>query len=201
MIGFLRGTLLSKQPPGLLIDVHGVGYEVDAPMSTFYDLPEPGCEVTLFTHLVVRDDAHILFGFASEGERGLFRSLIKVNGVGAKLALAILSGISADDFALCVINEDSRALVRVPGIGKKTAERLIIEMRDRLPQPAAGASGVSAPVSAGDRVADDPVREAVSALIALGYSPSDASRMVRKLDTSALASDEIIRQALQGAAG
>ena len=132
MIGRLTGTLLAKQPPALLLDVAGVGYELEAPMTTFYTLPAVGETVTLHTHLVVREDAHLLFGFASEDERRLFRALIKVSGVGARLALTILSGVSADEFVRCVQDSDTATLVRLPGIGKKTAERLIVEMRDRL---------------------------------------------------------------------
>ena len=132
MIGRLRGVLAEKQPPLLLLDIQGVGYEVSAPMSTFYQLPAAGETVTLLTHLVVREDAHLLFGFATENERAMFRSLIKVNGVGAKLALTLLSGISASDFARCIRDNDTATLVRLPGVGKKTAERLVVEMRDRL---------------------------------------------------------------------
>ena len=132
MIGSLRGRLASKSPPGLLLEVGGVGYELEAPMSTFFDLPAVGEEVKLLTHLVVREDAHILYGFLTEGERQLFRGLLKVSGVGPKLALAILSGISLDGFAACVSAQDIGALTRIPGVGRKTAERLLIEMRDRL---------------------------------------------------------------------
>jgi Holliday junction DNA helicase RuvA len=195
MIGRLRGTLLEKRPPQLLLDVGGVGYEVDAPMSTFYVLPEPGQPVTLHTHLVVREDSHTLYGFAAESERSLFRSLIKVNGVGAKLALTILSGISPEGFVTCVQHQDTAALVRLPGVGKKTAERLIVEMRDRLSdwQDASPAT-----VGGGDSAA--PMEEAVSALIALGYKAPEASRMVRAVDGAAeLDSAEIIRMALQSA--
>ena len=197
MIGRLRGTLLHKQPPHLLLDVQGVGYEVEVPMSTFYDLPAEGGEVILFTHLLVRDDAHLLCGFATGAERALFRSLIKVSGVGAKLALAILSGISADGFARCVQNQDTATLTRVPGIGKKTAERLIIEMRDRLE----GFTGlaVGALGFAGRPAPDSPVEDAVSALISLGYKPPEASRLVRAVDCADLPSEEIIRRALQAA--
>lgn len=194
MIGLLRGKILSKQPPRLLIDVHGVGYEVDAPMTTFYDLPPSGEEVTLFTHLAVREDAHTLYGFARASDRELFRSLLKVNGVGARLALTILSGMQPDEFVRCVQEDNSAALVRLPGVGKKTAERLIIELRDRLEGVAAlpASAGADAPVAA-----DSPVEDAVSALVGLGYKPQEASRMVRAIDTGALSSEEIIRAALQ----
>ncbi|HEX7966149.1 MAG TPA: Holliday junction branch migration protein RuvA [Gammaproteobacteria bacterium] len=191
MIGLLRGTLLRKQPPHLLVDVHGVGYEVEAPMSTFYDLPEAGAEVTLYTHLTVREDAHVLFGFGSEAERRFFRSLIRVNGVGPKLALTILSGISADGFVRCVQENDTAALTRLPGIGKKTAERLVVEMRDRLDDigGAAAAAGVSA----------HPRDEALSALVSLGYKPQEAAQMLRAIKEDGLSSEEFIRRALQGA--
>ena len=202
MIGRLSGQLLVRQPPQLLIDVNGIGYEVEAPMSTFYSLPEVGSTVTLHTHLVVREDAHTLFGFATENERAMFRALIKVNGVGAKLALTILSGISADDFIRCIMDGDAVALTRLPGVGKKTAERLIVEMKDVLKKwqteagegAGAGTSPVAALLKPNDAVAD-----AVSALIALGYKPPEASRMVRDIETKDLSSEEIIRLALQSA--
>jgi Holliday junction DNA helicase RuvA len=199
MIGRLKGTLLTKQPPTLLLDVNGVGYEIDAPMSTFYQLPDLNQEVILHTHLVVREDAQQLCGFATEVERRMFRSLIRINGVGAKLALSILSGISADDFARCIQDNDTATLVRLPGVGKKTAERLVIEMRDKLKDWQLG-SGAAAKTPAGmieiEHVAD-PVEEAVSALIALGYKPPQASRMVTQIDSRDLSSEEIIRDALK----
>jgi Holliday junction DNA helicase RuvA len=196
MIGRLRGTLAAKHPPHLLLDVAGVGYEVEAPMSTFYVLPGVGEPVTLHTHLVVREDAHLLFGFASETERRLFRALIKVNGVGAKLALTILSGISADDFARCVQDNDTASLVRLPGVGKKTAERLVVEMRDRLAdwEVPGWMPSASAPDAAGE---DDPMRDAVAALIALGYKPAEASRLISKVPTEGVSSEAIIRAALK----
>ncbi|MDH5472331.1 MAG: Holliday junction branch migration protein RuvA [Gammaproteobacteria bacterium] len=199
MIGRLRGKILQKQPPQLLIDVQGVGYEVDAPMSTFYQLPEVGQDVTLHTHLVVREDAHMLYGFASENERSLFKSLIKINGVGAKLALTILSGMDANEFTRCVLDNDAAALVRMPGIGKKTAERLIIELRDRLKDDAPHSSTPMTSASMMTAAASTPVSDAVSALIALGYKPQEASRMVRVLSTDGLGAEEIIRQSLQAA--
>lgn len=199
MIGRLRGKIIQKQPPQLLIDVHGVGYEVDAPMSTFYQLPEVGQDVTLHTHLVVREDAHMLYGFASETERSLFKSLIKINGVGAKLALTILSGMDANEFTRCVLDNDAAALVRMPGIGKKTAERLIIELRDRLKDDLSQSS-TQMPSSTMISVSvNNPVSDAVSALIALGYKPQEASRMVRVLSTEGMDTEEIIRQSLQAA--
>ncbi|MGX2041109.1 Holliday junction branch migration protein RuvA [Methylocaldum sp. MU1018] len=197
MIGFLRGLVVAKKPPSLLLDVRGVGYELDAPMSTFYKLPEIGEEVTLYTHLAIREDAHSLFGFVSEAERALFRSLIRVSGVGAKLALAILSGLSAEEFRRCVEVQDAARLVRLPGVGKKTAERLIIELRDRLPElptvhlPGAGA--LPMPTAS-------PADDAVSALIALGFKPQDANSLVRKVPVDGKSSEEIIRSALQSSA-
>ncbi len=197
MIGRLKGVLLLKQAPHLLLDVNGVGYEVDAPMSTFYSLPEQGAEITLQIHMVVREDSQTLYGFISEAERSLFRSLIKVNGVGARLALTILSGISVDQFAACVEQHDSASLVRLPGIGKKTAERLIIEMRDRLKD--LPAQDTSAATAAGGN-GPDPIQDAVSALIALGYKPPEASRMIRSVSTAeGMGSEELIRLALQSA--
>jgi Holliday junction DNA helicase RuvA len=197
VIGFLRGTLIAKRAPSLLVDVGGVGYEVDAPMSTFFKLPDAGAEVTLFTHLVVREDAHMLFGFSSEDERALFRSLIKVSGIGARLALGILSGLSADEFHRCVLSEDTARLVRLPGIGKKTAERLIIEMRDRLPQPVAGSDAVSATIRQQPQGAVD---EAISALVALGFRPAEAAALVRTTQSEGKSSEDLIRSALQAAA-
>ncbi len=192
MIGRLRGVLVEKQPPWLLLEVQGVGYEVEATMNTFYALPAVGTECTLYTHLVVREDAHLLYGFASEAERALFRRLIRINGVGAKLALTILSGMSVEDFGHCVRQGDSAALTRLPGVGKKTAERLIVELRDRLE----GSEAVTAAPPGAPAVAD-PVQDAVSALTALGYRPQEASRMVRAVAAEGLGSEEIIRQALQ----
>jgi Holliday junction DNA helicase RuvA len=196
MIGFLRGRLVAKQPPVLLVEVNGVGYEVEAPMTTFYDLPETGKEITLHTHLVVREDAHTLFGFAKLSDRALFRSLIKISGVGPRMALAILSGMSADAFVRCIQDNDAAALTRVPGVGKKTAERLVVELRDRLGKGDGG--GVEMPTASSGPA--NPVEEAVSALIALGYKPPDASRMVRGIDSKDLGVEEIIRRALQAAA-
>lgn len=200
MIGRLRGKLIVKHAPSLLLDVGGVGYELEAPMTTFYELPEVGSEVTLHTHLLVREDAQLLYGFASEQERLMFRTLIKVSGVGAKLALALLSGISARELADTVQHNDIARLTRVPGVGKKTAERLIVEMRDRLP---ALGMDASQPGQADGAVAslamaqNDAVKDAISALIALGYKPQEASRMVNVVDNKSLPSEEIIRQALK----
>lgn len=197
VIGRLRGALVYKQPPFLMVDVGGVGYELEAPMSTFYELPLQGEQITLFTHLAIRDDAHVLYGFSTESERGLFRALLKVSGVGAKMALAILSGMSAEEFTLCVQRDDTAALVRLPGIGKKTAERLIVEMRDRLDRiESTGTASLPAARPSGGAV-ETPESDAIGALIALGYKPNDASRMVRSVESENLSSEEIIRLALR----
>lgn len=191
MIGFLRGKLVVKAPPLLVLDVHGVGYEIEAPMTTFYELPALGVEITLHTHLVIREDAHSLFGFATEADRTLFRTLIKVNGVGPKLALTILSGQSAEQFHQCIHDNDIQALMRLPGVGKKTAERLIIEMRDRLPN--LGEAATLMPVVGNAK------QEAVSALCSLGYKPLDATKMVQGIHIEGKSCEDIIRLALQGA--
>jgi len=193
MIGRLRGELVLKRPPHLLLEVAGVGYELEAPMTTFYALPGVGEPVTLFTHLQVRDDAHILYAFTDEAARGLFRALLKVNGVGAKMALAILSGMDIEAFARCVRDADTASLVRLPGVGRKTAERLIVEMRDRLEH---GSPGAALPAAAELKPAD-PVDDAVRALIALGYKPQEASRMVNCVEPRDVSREEIIRLALK----
>jgi Holliday junction DNA helicase RuvA len=200
MIGRLHGVLTWKQAPHLLLDVQGVGYEIEAPMTTFYELPPVGSEITLHTHLTVREDAHLLFGFATERERVLFRQLLKVNGIGAKMALTILSGIAADAFARCVRDNDIATLVRLPGVGKKTAERLIIEMRDKVPGKGPLTEMLAAGVALVGNSADVPVNDAVSALVSLGYKPPEASRMVQGVNAMGLTSEEIIRRALQAAA-
>ncbi|OBS09015.1 Holliday junction branch migration protein RuvA [Acidihalobacter prosperus] len=197
MIGRLRGLLTFKQPPQLLIEVGGIGYEVEAPMSTFYLLPDVGEEVLLYTHLHVREDAHQLFGFAAERDRALFRELLKVNGVGARVALAILSGMDAETFTQCIHAGDSARLTRLPGIGKKTAERLIIELRDRLSAPVASTRD-AAPALAPVRPVDAE-EEAVSALVALGYRPPEASRMIAAVSGEGLDAEAMIRQALRAA--
>jgi len=195
MIGRLRGIILEKQAPDLVLDVQGVGYEVAAPMSTFCSLPAVNEEVSLFTHLVVREDAQLLYGFATTRERLLFRSLLKVNGVGAKLALTILSGSDVDDFSRSVQEGDADSLTRLPGVGKKTAERLIIEMRDRL-KDISGAMGLKPVVSAAASLAGAK-DEAIEALISLGYKPIEADKMIRVLDSDGLTTEELIRLALQ----
>ena len=199
MIGQLKGQLLDKRPPWLLLDVGGVGYEVEAPMTVFYDLPEIGASLTLHTHFVVREDAQLLYGFNSRYERELFRSLIKVNGVGPKMALAILSGIEADRLAACIRDQDTSSLVKVPGIGKKTAERLVIEMSDRLDKregaPAMPPGLVSQ--SGANGVRDD----AVAALEALGYRNKDAvAAVARAAEAGEETSEGLIRRALRGLA-
>lgn len=194
MIGSVRGRLSSKTPPQLTVDVGGLGYELEAPMSTFFALPPVGSEVSLLTHLVVREDAHILYAFATEEERRLFRSLIKVSGVGPKIALALLSGINVEAFALCVQNQDIAALTRVPGIGRKTAERLVVEMRDRLGPPAHSMQPAAQGAGTGS-----PEAEAFGALVALGYRPAEATRLLKAAGPGTHSTEELIRRALQGA--
>lgn len=199
MIGFLRGRLTAKHPPQLVIDVGGVGYEVEAPMSTFYGLAAPGAEIGLFTHLVVREDAHILFGFGTERERRLFRELLKVSNVGPKLALALLSGMSVDNFLLCIEAQDVDTLVRIPGVGRKTAERLLIEMRDRV-QVFGDSRGIVMTAAGTVESAVGPQAEAFSALVALGYKPAEVTRLLKSVDASVQTTEEVIRRALQAAA-
>lgn len=198
MIGRLTGVLLEKQPPQILVDVNGVGYEAEAPMSTFYRLPELGAKVTLHTHLVVREDAQLLFAFAEKRDRELFRELIRLNGVGPKLALALMSGLEVDELIAAVHAQDTSALMRVPGVGKKTADRLLVELNGKFkaweglassgPAPAAGVAASPAAASS----------DAVSALIALGYKPQEASRAVANIKEEGLSSEELIRRALKG---
>ena len=200
MIGRLSGTLIQKQPPLLMIDVHGVGYEVQAPMSTFYQLPELDQPVVLLIHMVVREDAQLLYGFYSEPERFLFKSLIKVNGVGPKLAVTILSGISAGEFVQVVNNNDESGLIKLPGIGKKTAQRLIIEMKDRLkdwPGDGLAEQDKDSLDSVNSNSEQDIVKEATSALIALGYKPVEADKMLSQLDKQDQSSQSLIKQALK----
>jgi Holliday junction DNA helicase RuvA len=193
VIGSLRGRIAAKAPPQLTVEVAGVGYELEAPMSTFFHLPALGAEVHLLTHLVVREDAHVLYGFATEDERRLFRALIKVSGVGPKIALALLSGMSVADFNRNIHAQDIGSMTRVPGIGRKTAERLIVEMRDRLvaPQLLTGAPGEVA--------AMNPETEAYDALIALGYRPPEATRLLKAAGPGTHSTEELIRRALQSA--
>ena len=202
MIGRIRGILLEKQAPELVLDVHGVGYEIQAPLGTIVRLPALGQEVVLYTHFAVREDAQQLFGFWSREERDLVRALVRVSGVGPKMALAILSGIEADDFVLCIQRNDTAALVRVPGVGKKTAERLIVEMRDRLREwrpdlAAARGTGPAPDIAAAKR--GRMLADAESALIALGYKPQEAARAISAAQTDDEdTSEELIRRALKG---
>lgn len=199
MIGRIKGTLEEKNPPQLLVDVNGVGYEIEAPMTTIYQVGEVGKAVLLYTHLTVREDAHLLYGFISKEDRTLFKELIKVNGVGPKMALAILSSLDADQFVGCIHAEDASSLVKLPGIGKKTAERLIIEMKDRLKDwsgvstalPLEAAAGLEPEINANADL------EAESALIALGYKPTEASKLVNAVKGQANTSEELIRLALK----
>jgi len=189
VIGFIEGVLVGKQPPHLVINVGGIGYEIEAPMTVFYDLPEVGARVELHTHLQVREDAHKLYGFDSLRQRDLFRSLLKVSGVGPRVALAILSGLSTDDFEQCIADGDIGRLVRVPGIGRKTAERLLVEMRDRMKELAVAPDGT--PAAAGGAEHD-----AMSALVALGYKPAEATRALRAVRKPGMNSEDLIRGAL-----
>ena len=193
MIGRLKGILIHKAPPWLVVEVHGVGYELEAPMSTFYDLPEVGREVFLFTHYAQKEDSVSLYGFLRESERRLFRDVQKVSGIGAKIALAVLSGVSVDDFARLVQASDVTALTRIPGIGKKTAERMVVELRDRAADLAGGA------LASATGLPGDPLSEAATALQALGYKPAEAERMARAARAEGDAAETIIRKALQSA--
>ena len=194
MIGSLRGRLAAKQAPTVILECGGVGYEVETPMSTFLELPAIGDNLLLHTHLLVREDAQSLFGFATERERHLFRVLLKISGVGAKMALAILSGMSVADFERCVQFEDAATLVKIPGVGKKTAERLIIEMRDRIGRPLSDAA-----VSGATRLDGDARSEAVDALLSLGYKPAEVNRLLAQIDVREKTAEDIIRLALRQA--
>ncbi|SMB38059.1 component of RuvABC resolvasome, regulatory subunit [Serratia proteamaculans] len=202
MIGRLRGNILEKQPPLVLLEANGVGYEVHMPMTCFYELPELGQEAIVFTQFVVREDAQLLYGFNDKQERALFRELIKVNGVGPKLALAILSGMSAQQFVSAVEREEITTLVKLPGVGKKTAERLVVEMKDRFK----GLNGdlfnnnseITLPTAA-QAAEMDAEAEAASALVALGYKPQEASRMVSKIAKPGADCETLIRDALRAA--
>lgn len=198
MIGSLRGVLIAKVPPQLVLEVGGIGYEIEAPMSTFYTLPPVGRELRLLTHFVVREDAHVLYGFATETERQLFRDLLRVTGIGPKLALAILSGSSVEAFTQCVLAQDAAALTRIPGVGRKTAERLLVEMRDRLQAAVQASGGTLAGASGGATAGAE--AEALSALVALGYKPAEASRLLQAVRAPGASTEDLIRGALQGAA-
>jgi len=197
MIGRLSGTLIAKQPPFLLLDVGGVGYEVEAPMSTFFKLPTVGTAIVLQTHLVIREDAHLLFGFATAQEKALFREIIKITGIGPKLALVILSGIGVEDFWAAVRAAETGRLVKLPGIGKKTAERIVIELRDKA--GAGGPGDVGALTSAGITIAASPLAEARAALESLGYKPVEAQKLTDAVHKPDMSTDQIIREALKRA--
>lgn len=204
MIGHLRGILLEKSPPEILLDVNGVGYELLLPMTSFYHLPEVNMETTLYTHLVVREDAHLLFGFYQKQDRTLFRELIKTNGVGPKLALAILSAMSVNEFSYAIEHEELSKLVKIPGVGKKTAERLLVELKGKFKQyrnqdffieQKVGTTTMEQSLATATSPADD----AISALIALGYKPADAEKMVKRVAQPDLNSEQLIREALKNA--
>jgi Holliday junction DNA helicase RuvA len=197
MIGYLRGKLTTNQPPLLVIDVNGVGYEVEAPLSTCLELPQVGTDIHLITHLIVREDQHTLYGFASESERQLFRDLLRVNRVGAKLALGILSGMNVSTFIACVQNEDAGMLSKLPGVGRKTAERLIMDMRDKVE---AQAQVISVTRIDGDAAAGEPRHEAFTALTALGYKPAEARKMLDQVDSELRNTEDILRSVLRSAA-
>ncbi|MGI9272074.1 MAG: Holliday junction branch migration protein RuvA [Woeseiaceae bacterium] len=194
MISSLRGRLTSKQAPQIVIECQGVGYEVETPMSTFLELPAVGEDLFIHTHMLVREDAQLLYGFSSEDERALFRTVLKISGVGAKMGLAILSAMSEADFRRCVEYEDTATLVKIPGVGKKTAERLIIEMRDKFKHSpnTAGVSKITAPAN--------PKSEAVDALVSLGYKVNEVNKLIGNLDVDGKSAEDIIRQALRQAA-
>lgn len=198
MIGYLRGVLLDKQPPFITLVVNGVGYELEVPMSTLFQLPEQGKELELHTHLVVREDAQLLFGFYSKRDRLMFRELIRLNGVGPKLALALMSGMSANELIACVHAEDTARLMKVPGVGKKTAERLLVELKGRFKDWDNGGMPTSLPEQAASSVKGSSAeQDALSALISLGYKPAEASRSIRAVFAEGLSSEELIRRALQ----
>lgn len=195
MIALISGILLEKHPPSLVVEINGIGYELEAPMTTFYELPEPGESLNLFTHFVVREDAQLLYGFSQRRQRDLFRSLLKVSGIGPRVGLAILSGMSAEEFLRCMINEDLNRLTCIPGIGRKTGQRLLVEMRDRILKQAEGEQWDEAVVNGSNTV--DHRSDAINALESLGYKSAHAQQAVAKIETDDLTSEEIIRQALR----
>ena len=199
MIGRLRGTLAEKQPPHVIVDINGLGYELEVPMTTLYRLPSVGEPLTLHTHLVVREDAHLLYGFFEKRERELFRELIRLNGVGPKLALALMSGLEVDELVRCVQAQDTSVLVKIPGVGKKTAERLLVELKDRFKawETVHGMSHLVVEPRGGSAVSSAE-NDAVSALISLGYKPQEASRAVSAIKEDGLSSEDMIRRALKG---
>jgi len=204
VIGYLRGTLLEKQPPHVLLDVNGVGYELEVPMTTLFQLPAVGEPLVLHTHLVVREDAQLLYGFFAKRDRALFRELIRLNGVGPKLALALMSGMSVDELIQCVNAEDTSRLMKVPGVGKKTAERLLVELKDRFKNwdstPLAGQTGIEPTQNSTVTQAHSAEHDAVSALVSLGFKPAEASRSVSTVFEEGLSSEDLIRRALKGMA-
>lgn len=205
MIGRIKGTLIDKTPPDVLVDVNGVGYEIQLPMTSFYQLPNIGEVATIYTHFVVREDAQLLFGFSDTSERALFRELIKANGVGPKLACTILSGMSAQDFVQCVIHEDVSNLVKLPGVGKKTAERLVVELKDKLEKLSRSDSQFDGSVTPGTNQIQRPTLhgsahakgEALSALLALGYKPVQAEKVIKQIYTDGMTSEQVIRESLK----
>ena len=190
MIGSLRGTLISKRPPWLMLDVGGVGYELEAPMSTFYRLPDTGRELMLVTHLAIREDAHVLYGFFTEAERALFRNLLKISGVGPRIALGVLSGMSVEGFYQCIRDKNVASLVKIPGVGQKTADLLMLKMKDRLPEAMETERAALPARSTAEG-------EASGALIALGYKPGEVMKMLKDLDGVKLTTEEMIREALR----
>ncbi len=197
MIGYLRGLLIDKQPPFITLDVNGVGYELEVPMSTLFQLPALDEQLVLHTHLVVREDAQLLYGFYSKRDRLMFRELIRLNGVGPKLALALMSGMSADELIGCVQNEDTARLMKIPGVGKKTAERLLVELKGRFKDWDAPASGTTTATEPAASAGSNAEQDALSALISLGFKPAEASRSIRAIYAEGLSSEELIRRALQ----
>ena len=199
MIGQLRGKLLEKQPPQLMIDVQGVGYICSAPLSTFFGMPELGQEIVVYTHMVVREDAHLLYAFSSKQECNLFQEIIKINGVGPKVALAILSGLTVEEFLQCVANQEVRRLQAIPGIGAKTAERLILDLKDKLAR--LKLSSFNQVFFSTSKIADDSeLEQAIQALVALGYKQSEAAKAVNKVSDKTASCEKIIKEALQGLA-
>jgi Holliday junction DNA helicase RuvA len=206
MIGRIKGTLIDKTPPDVLVDVNGVGYEIQLPMTSFYQLPNVGEVATIYTHFIVREDAQLLFGFSDTSERALFRELIKANGVGPKLACTILSGMSAQDFVQCIIHEDISNLVKLPGVGKKTAERLVVELKDKLEKlsrtdthfDGSGSTTANSPTQRPSLRGDAHAKnEALSALLALGYKPVQAERVIKQVYTEGMTSEQAIRKSLK----
>ncbi|THB72210.1 MAG: Holliday junction branch migration protein RuvA [Gammaproteobacteria bacterium] len=202
MIGRLKGKILEKQAPNLLLDVQGVGYELEVPMSTFYDLPNIGNETTLRTHFIVREDAQLLYGFLTDDERTLFRELIKISGIGGKVALAILSGMQPDEFVACIEAQDVKTITRIPGIGAKTAQRLIIEIKDKLSKltiTSLAPDSVTEGTTQGTTTLTTATNDAIDAMVALGYKQAEAEKLIKKINEPGMSTEELIRKALQTA--